>query len=142
MIYPEINYVAVLIASLANFVAGFAWFSPKTMFPVWWRAMGKSPDDQPGTESMGTVFGLTIVGVFVQTFTIAVVIGWYGATNLGEINLVSGAMIGSFIGIGSAAAASLSHRLFGGHGLKVWLIEVGSDILNATLVGAVLGLLS
>lgn len=142
MVYPEINYVAVLIASLVNFIAGFLWFSPKTMFPVWWRAMGKSPEDQPGTESMGTVFGSTVAGVFVQTFTIAVVIGWYAAANLGEINLVSSAMIGSFIGIGSAAAASLSHRLFGGHGFRVWLIEVGSDVLNATLVGAVLGLLS
>ena len=142
MVYPEINYVAVLIASLANFVTGFIWFGPKTMFPVWWRAMGKSADEQPGNANMGTVFGLTVVGVLVQTFTIAVVLGWYAAANLGEINILTGAMVGSFVGIGSAAAASLSHRLFAGHGIKVWLIEVGSDVLNATVVGAVLGLIS
>jgi len=140
MIYPEINYVAVLVAALANFIAGFVWFSPKTMFPVWWRAMGRTSDEVPGSANMGVVFGLTLVGVLVQTFAIAVILGWYGAS--GEINLSSGAMVGAFVGVGSAAAASLSHRLFAGHGLKVWLIEVGSDVLNATLVGAVIGLLS
>ena len=140
MIYPDINYVAVLIAALANFVAGFLWFGPKTMFPVWWRAMGRTTDDVPGTGNMGLVFGLTLVGVLVQTFAIAVILGWYAAT--GEINLTSGAMVGAFVGVGSAAAASLSHRMFAGHGLKVWIIEVGSDVLNATLVGAVLGALA
>ncbi len=140
MIYPEINYVAVAVAALANFIAGFLWFSPKTMFPVWWKAMGRGTEETPGTESMGQVFGLTILGVVVQTFAIAVILGWYGAT--GEITLVSGAMVGSFVGIGSAAAASLSHRMFAGHGVKVWLIEVGSDVLNATIVGALIGLLS
>jgi hypothetical protein len=78
--------------------------------------------------------------VIIQTLAIAVVLGWYGASD--EVSVTSGAMVGAFVGFGSAAATSLSHRLFAGHGLKVWLIEVGSDVLNATIVGAIIGLLS
>ena len=35
-------------------------------------------------------------------------------------------------------AASLGHRLFAGYGVKVWLLEVGNDVLNFTLMGAIL----
>jgi|GEM_PF-1812200 len=31
------------------------------------------------------------------------------------------------------------HRLFAGQGFRVWLLEVGSDVLNFGLMGAVLG---
>ena len=43
------------------------------------------------------------------------------------------------MGVGFAAAASLSHRLFGGYSLKVWILEVGQDIVCLTAMGLVLG---
>ena len=49
-------------------------------------------------------------------------------------------MIGLALGVVFTAAGSLSHRLFGQQGFRVWLIEVGSDVLNYTLVGLVIGL--
>ena len=39
-----------------------------------------------------------------------------------------------------AAAGSLSHRLFSGQGIRVWLIEVGGDVVSLTLAGLVIGL--
>lgn len=75
MPFSEINWLAVLAASVVSFVIGFAWFSPKTLFPVWWKAMGRSPD-QPATGSlpMGAVFALTIAGIVVQALVLAAVI--------------------------------------------------------------------
>jgi len=32
----------------------------------------------------------------------------------------------------------LGHRLFGGHGYRVWLIEAGNDVLNWTIAGSIL----
>ena len=50
---------AIALASLATFVVNFLWFGPKTFFPIWWRALGRT--DQPGQgASMGLVFGMTI----------------------------------------------------------------------------------
>lgn len=134
MDFSTINWVGVVVAFVANFIAGAVWFGPKTFFPVWWKAMGKSPEEQPGNNSMGVVFGSTAVAAFVTTVVMALLVG---ATNTDSA--ASGAVLGLTVGVGFSAAQSLSHRLFGGHGFKVWAIEVGSDVLNVVIVGAILG---
>jgi len=45
---------------------------------------------------------------------------------------------GTILGVGIAAFASLSHRLFGGENIKVWLIETTNDALNLTVAGAII----
>ena len=56
--------------------------------------------------------------------------------------LLGGAGVLLLFGVGLVAASSLSHRLFGGDGFRVWLIEVGGDVVGLTLAGLVLGLLA
>jgi hypothetical protein len=34
--------------------------------------------------------------------------------------------------------ASLSHRVFGGESLKVWIIETANDAINLTIAGAII----
>jgi hypothetical protein len=135
----SVNWLAVIAATAAAFVVGFVWFGPKTFFPVWWRAMGKSPDDQPVSDRMGTVFGLTLLGAFVQALVLALVIGAVRAGG-NDVGGLAGLGIGVLMGVGFAAATSLSHRLFAGQGLKVWAIEVGGDIAQLAAMGLVLGL--
>ncbi|MDD2858276.1 MAG: DUF1761 domain-containing protein [Candidatus Nanopelagicales bacterium] len=137
MTLPEINLLAVLLATVSAFVVGFIWFGPKTFFPVWWRAMGRT--DEPGSDtSMGLVFGLTVVGALIQAFAVAIVIGWASASG-DDMTWFSGAIVGLIIGVGIAAASSLSHRMFSGQGLLVWIIEAGGDITALTVMGAIIG---
>jgi hypothetical protein len=135
----KLNYLAILVAALAAFVAGAIWFGPKTFFPVWWKAMGKTEDQQPGDNmgSMGVVFGLTALGQLVMSTTVAIVLELTEMAQ-GSISIGDGALIGLILGIGLAAASSLSHRLFAGQGIKVWIIEVASDVLNITILGIIL----
>lgn len=136
MDFGTINWVAVLVAALVNFIAGFIWFSPIGFYPAWWRAIGRDPSQEPGQgQNMGAVFGMVTIAVFAQAILLALVIGTlqavYGDISLGE-GIVDGAVVG-LIG----AAASLGHRLFSNQGLKVWIIEVASDVLNIALMGVV-----
>jgi hypothetical protein len=135
----KLNYLAILVAALAAFVAGAIWFGPKTFFPVWWKAMGKTEDQQPGDNmvNMGVVFGLTALGQLVMSTTVAIVLELTEMAQ-GSISIADGALVGLILGIGLAAASSLSHRLFAGQGLKVWIIEVASDVLNITILGIIL----
>jgi hypothetical protein len=55
-----------------------------------------------------------------------------------DFSVVDGALVGAALGIGIAAFASLSHRLFGGENFKVWLIETSNDAINLTIAGAVI----
>ena len=135
---PDINWLAVILATVAAFIVGFLWFGPKTFFPVWWRAMGRSPEEMAGGGNMAVVFGSTLVAAFVQAVGVAIVIGLreQGGTHVGPIR---GLVIGAVIGILFAAATSLSHRLFAGQGFKVWAIEAGGDIAGLAAMGLVIG---
>lgn len=138
MIFGELNWLAVLTATLIAFVAGAIWFGPKTFFPIWWKLMGKGDvDPVAGSASnMAIVFGSTFLAAFTQAITVAIVIELASA-GVSSFGPLQGALVGSLLGFGLAAASSLSHRLFAGHGFRVWVIEVGSDIVNLTLMGLV-----
>lgn len=139
MSLASLNWLSIAGATLAAFVAGGLWFGPKTFFPVWWRAMGRDPEAKPDTGmNMGVVFGSTAAAAFVQAVIVAWVCQLGRAADPG-FSTLDGGLVGATLGVGLAAASSLSHRLFGGFGFKVWLIEVASDALNLTIMGLVLG---
>jgi hypothetical protein len=83
------------------------------------------------------LFGGTLLGVLIQTLTLGFII-----TNLQQhqtdFGVMDGAFVGFALGVGIAAFASLSHRLFGGESLKVWVIETANDAINLTVAGAII----
>lgn len=133
MNFAEINWLAVLIAGVVGIAIGALWFGPKAFYPIWWKALGQEPTDQPGDDSMTKVFGITFAAAFVQAITLAILIQALGVTDF-----LNGALLGALVGFGIGAATSVSHRLFGRQGLTVWLIEVGQDIVGLTLMGAII----
>ncbi len=135
----ELNWLAILVAFLAFFAVGAIWFGPKTFYPVWVKAMGSDPQKSPNAHGMLVVFGLTALGALVQVIATALVINVV-ADAYGPVGPLGGAGVGLLLGVGIAAASSLSHRLFGGQGLRVWIIEVSGDIVALTIAGVILGL--
>ena len=59
----------------------------------------------------------------------------------GEATAIQGSTVGLALGVGISMFSSLSHRLFGGESLKVWLIETASDGINLTIAGAIIAIL-
>jgi hypothetical protein len=137
----DFNWLAIILAALAGGFIGAIWFGPKTFYPIWWKLMGKSPEENPGGESMGVTFGLTFVGAFVQALVMAVVIGLANSAT-GGLDWFGGLATGALLGVGFSAATSVGHKLFGGFGLKVWLLEVGQDIVSLAAMGAIIASLS
>lgn len=138
MFLLELNWLAVLVGWVVAFLAGALWFGPKTFFPVWWKAMGRQPDEAAGGDNMGVIFGATAVAALVESIAVASVIHFVALSDP-SFGALNGALTGFLLGLGLAAASSLSHRLFAGHGFRVWVIEVGSDVLNLTLIGLIVG---
>jgi len=137
-ILSNINYWAVLVAAVAAIAIGSIWFGPRTFFPVWWKAMGRSADEKPGGENMGIVFGGTFLGQFVQAFAVAIIVAMQADRGAGQLGAFDGLLIGLVLGVGIAAAASLSHRLFAGQSFKVWAIEVGSDVVSIAVMAIII----
>jgi hypothetical protein len=140
MFLLELNWLGVLAGFVVYFISGALWFGPKTFYPAWMRAKGHDPENPPGLHGPALLFGLTAVGALVQVIALASVL-WFVAEVQGPVGPLGGALAGLLVGVGFAAASSLSHRLFGGDGFKVWAIEVGGDIVGLTLAGLLVGLI-
>ena len=139
MSIADLNWVAIAASFLVFFVTGAVWFGPKTFYPVWVKALGHDPQLSNSGDSMAKVFGLTALGGFIQVLTLAIVLQFVTTDDLTPF---LGAYIGFALSAGLVAAGSLSHRLFAGQGLKVWIIEVGGDVVGLTLAGLVFGFIA
>jgi hypothetical protein len=143
----EINWLAVAAASLAMFAIGAVWFMPKTFYPVWMKAQGRTiPTEQVAMSGGSTalMFGGTFVGTVVQAVTLAIIINLAQSVDP-TIGGLGGAAIGAFLGFGIGAASSFSHRQFGQadhnqvNAVWVWVLEVGQDITSLTVAGLIIG---
>lgn len=143
----NINWLAVFAASLSSFAIGAIWFGPKTFYPMWIRAMGREVPTERINMSGGEtalMFGGTYVAALVQVATLAVIIELARAASI-TVDWSTGAVIGLAFGAGLGAFGSLSHRLFGAadfkvvRSLKVWILEVGQDVVSLIVAGIILG---
>ena len=137
MTFTGINFIGILIAFLVSFISGAIWFGPKTFYPVWMKAKGVATGQLNTSQNKPVLlFGGTILGVLIQTLTLGLIINSLGKHV--EIGVSDGAGIGFALGVGLGMFASLSHRLFGGESLKVWIIETANDAINLTIAGAII----
>lgn len=133
----DLNVLGIVLASIATFASGFAWFNGKTFYYRWWRLMNRDRPLPTEADGGGTMFASISVAIVVQTVVLEVILDAL-RDDAGYIGAVAGAGWGLLIGV-VVATAALGHRLFGGHGFKVWMIEVGNDVLNCVIIGAILG---
>lgn len=138
MDFSSINWLAVVVCVVASMITGSVWYSPKMFFPIWWRGIGKTEQDEPDTSNMGMVWGLTVFAAFIQAVFMALLVNAMGSMT-GGATLVSGVTTGFLLWLGFVAPTNLVNKLFAGHGLKIWAIEAGNHLLNFVVFGAILG---
>ena len=137
MTFSDLNLVGVVVAFFISFISGAIWFGPKTFYPVWMKAKGNATGQLTSSQNKPVLlFGGTILGVLIQTLTLGLIINSLGKNV--DIGILDGAGIGFALGVGISMFSSLSHRLFGGESLKVWVIETANDAINLTVAGAII----
>jgi len=129
------SLISVPLATIAIVVINSIWFGPKTFYPIWWKAMGKEmkkPEDRDTSgKTMLRLFGGSFAAALAQAIVLFVAIFASG------FSIAGGAIMGLGFGV-VAAGASLSHRLFGEQGFKVWIIEVAADVIALMAAGAII----
>lgn len=138
--FSGLNFFAIVAAFGFCFVSGAIWFGPKTFYPIWMKERGIASGQLNSQQNKPVLlFGGTILGLLVQILVLALVIN--SLAGQGEATALQGATVGLALGVGISMFSSLSHRLFGGESLKVWLIETASDGINLTIAGAIIAIL-
>jgi hypothetical protein len=143
----HLNWLAIFTASILSFIIGATWFGPKTFYPVWMKALGREvPTERikmSGGETL-TMFGGTYLAALIQVITLGFIIS-LARTGNPSFGAVDGLLFGFIFSVGLGAFASLSHRMFSHpqfkvyKSLKVWVIEVGQDVVCVSLAGLILG---
>jgi Protein of unknown function (DUF1761) len=135
MDFNSINWLAVLACVVFSVVSGSLWFGPKTFFPVWWKAIGKSESDTPDGRPLTWI--LILLSSLVQAVFMALMVNAMGSMT-GGATFVSGMTAGFLLWLGFVAPTSLVNKLFPGY-LKAWAIENGNHLINFVVFGAILG---
>ena len=138
MNFSSINWLAVVFCVIASMVIGSFWFNPKTFFPMWWKAIGKSDNEGPSSTNMGMVWGLIVFAAFVQAVFMSLMVHAMGSMTPGGVTLGSGAMAGFLLWLGFVAPSSLTNKLFADR-LKAWVLEAGNHLVTFVVMGAILG---
>jgi hypothetical protein len=138
MTFEGLNIIGIIAAFGFSFVSGAIWFGPKTFYPIWMKARGITSGQLTTQQNKpALLFGGTIIGILIQTLTLALIITGLQNQN-SDFSIADGALVGFAVGVGIAAFASLSHRLFGGESVKVWIIETANDAINLTIAGMII----
>jgi len=140
MDFGSINWLAVVVCVVVSMISGTIWYNPKTFFPAWWKGIGKSDTEQPGSGGgMAMTWTLTVLASVVQAVFMSLMVTAMGSMTPGGATLASGALAGFILWLGFVAPTNLVNKLFAGHGLKIWAIEAGNHLVNFVLFGAILG---
>jgi Protein of unknown function (DUF1761) len=101
MDFSSVNWLAVVACVVASMIIGAVWFGPKTFFPIWWKAIGKSDseDSSGSTLSMGLTWGLILLSSFVQAVFMSLFVNAMGSLT-GGATLASGATAGFLLWLG------------------------------------------
>ena len=127
------NWLAIIIAAVANMVIGFLWYGTWAFGKSWIKLSGRTMGEgmQPGP-----LYALTAVAAVVQAITVSWFVGQTGA-NSGA----AGAIVGLYVGMGIVAAAMFAEVLFAGRHPRLFAIIAGYSVLALIVQGAIIGFL-
>jgi len=137
MAFAGINYLAILIAAVASWLAGAVWYM--ALSKPWLAAIGITPE-QIHERRKGPGAFLP----FVYAFLACAVIAWVLAglvAHLGPVTLRSGTISGLFCWGGFVITTMLVNNRFAMRSPKLLLIDGGYWLIVLVLSGAIIGAL-
>jgi len=130
-----LNYIHVLIVTVAGFLFGWLWHSP-LLFVKPWLAEMKITEEQKqaaAQKGMAKLFLLGFFFTFLSTFGLAVLLNAHQPETW-----IKGALVGGFIGAGIVSARYLNSGMWEQRSIKLMAINVGHEALLFAGQGALL----
>jgi hypothetical protein len=124
--------VVIVIASVAAFIVGGIWYSPKVFAPAWMREVGMTDADHKEGSSawagMAKMYGLT----FVQAVFLTIMAG-------PSATAVTGAILAALIALGFVSPMLGINAVAERRTCTFFLINAGYAIVSFAVMGAVIG---
>ena len=127
-----LNWSAILIATLSNFLIGGLWYSP-LLFGKIWMQENKFTEEDLKKSNMGKIFGLTFLFSFVIAFNLAMFL------NDSNTTTSWGAIAGFLAGFGWVAMSQFIIGQFERKSFRYLLIHSGYVTISFIVMGLILG---
>jgi hypothetical protein len=141
MIDVPVNYVAVLVASIANMVLGSLWFGP--LFGKQWIAlMGWTKEEmQAGKEKMkgkmNQTYAIAFVGSLATAYVLSHIIS-FSSFYQDATGMAVGLTTAFWVWLGFVAPVTLSSVLWEGKPWKLWCLTNSYYLVSLIVMGAIL----
>jgi hypothetical protein len=134
---PEINWLAVVLATVSSMVVGFIWYAKPVFGRRWMRLSGITEED----TQKGAALPLIITFV-VSFFTAAVLAGsaaiaqhFYDGTSF----LVTSVLTAVILWIGFTAARMITHDLFDRRPSSLTVLNLAHELVTVVVMGIIIG---
>ncbi len=129
----DINYWAVLVAAIVNFLLGAVWYS--LLFGKQWLAIINKSEAELEEMKKGAprAYVLSIIAALVMSFVLAHMVDYAQATNV-----VDGVLSGFWLWLGFVATTNLAAVLFEARPVGLYLINTGYYLVSLLIMGAIL----
>jgi hypothetical protein len=128
--FGELNWLAVVVATVAWFAFSAIWYSLPPLSKAWQRAA--KVDMTAGGPPLALLFIPTLIGYFVTTVVIGLIAKAIGATEV-----MDGVWLGVALGVGFGAVGALVNQVYEQKGSTYWLIN-GINAVIAYVIVAVI----
>ncbi|QYM75570.1 DUF1761 domain-containing protein [Leucobacter luti] len=134
---PEINYWAVLVATISTMVVGSIWYTPKVFGTIWMKLAKVTPSGN-AKDAAGPIIATLIVS-FITAWVLAGAT-WIAFEFTGGSFLAVAVVTGLVLWLGFTAARFVTHDAFEGRPVKLTLLNIVHELVTVLVMSVILGL--
>lgn len=133
---PDINYIAVVLATLSSMIVGSIWYTPKVFGNYWMKQAGVTPSGN-SKDAIRPIL-LTLVVSFITAWVLA------GATFIaqnffGGSFLVNALVTGVVLWAGFTAARFITHDAFDRRTAGLTILNCAHELVTIVVMALIIG---
>lgn len=115
----EINFLAVVVAAIANMILGAIWYSPAVAGTQWMKLIGLTKADmEKAKPQMGKLYALGFLGSLVMSFVLAHLLDLVAAMDMSDAW-----QLAFWVWLGFVATTQLNRVTWGGKPKELWVLD-------------------
>lgn len=130
-ILSDVNWIAVLVATITAFMLGGLWYSKVLFGNTWMQEVGLT-EEAANNANMPLTFGTTFVLQLIAAVAMSALIGV-------DSNWLIGLQTGLWVGLFWIATAYGVTYLFEQRTFRIWLINAGYYVVLYAVMGTIIG---
>lgn len=131
----HVNYLAIIVAAVANMIVGSLWYSPALFGKEWMRLTGVKMGVGKSAQS---AYIMAAVVSLIEAFVLARFITTDNASTYLPLSITEGLKVAAWVWLGFVATTSASGFIFEGKPMKLYQIGLGYQLVSFLIMGAII----